>query len=217
MRPNGLADYLRHYEHQGGIVVSQERKFIYMKAPRTGGTSILRRVLEPAIPGIIHFKDTPRPFTRWKCQLTDEELEDYFIFSFVRNPWDRFVSISCYFELPVDRFVRRFDQYRRSAAVRSHSLPLYGYTHCGGMVFADFVGRFEHLQTDFEQVCARIGLRPTRLPHANRTSHDHYSRYFNAETKAAVASLYAKDIEAFDYRFEDPGESSRSSTRAACH
>src|SRR5690348_4048323 len=108
MRPLGLADYLRTFEHPGGIIVSEERKFIYMKAPRTAGTSILRKVLEPAIPGMIHEKDAPEAFAAWKRRITDERLAEYFIFSFVRNPWDRFVSIACYFKLSVAQLARQF-------------------------------------------------------------------------------------------------------------
>jgi hypothetical protein len=203
MRTTGLADYLRRFEHQGGVIVCEEHRFIYMKAPRTGGTSILRKVLEPAFPGIVHAKASPESFARWKRELTDKQLEDYFIFSFVRNPWDRFVSIATYFRVPVDRLAKDFKRYQRRTAIRSHSLPLCQYTHCEGIAFADFIGRFENLQADFERVCRRIGCRPGLLPHESRTTHEHYSQYYDTDTKEAVAQLYARDIDAFGYRFEE--------------
>lgn len=202
MRPAGLADYLRKFEHLGGIIVCEQRKFIYMKATRTGGTSILREVLEPAIPSIIHFKDTPRPFSRWLQRITDELLDEYCIFSFVRNPWDRFVSIAFYFKVPVEQLARELDRYRQRESIRTHSVPLHRYTHFDGRPFADFIGRFENLQADFDRLCDRLALPLQRLPHASKTRHEHYSRYYDAALMNDVAEIYAKDIELFDYRFD---------------
>lgn len=202
MRPVGLADYLRCFDHPGGIVVSRERKFIYMKAPRTSGTSILRRVLQTQVPGLIHHKDAPEPFAEWRSRIDDEQLAEYYIFSFVRNPWDRFVSIACYFKLPIERLALEFDRLRQDEPLRSHSLPQYGYSHCHGIRFADSIGRFENLQSDFNRICKRIGLKPSSLPHVNRTTHEHYSRYYDLRTKEVVTNLYAQDIRTFAYQFE---------------
>jgi hypothetical protein len=173
-----------------------------MKAPRTGGTSILRKVLEPRIPGIIHFKDNPKEFSAWLARVTDAHLNEYFIFSFVRNPWDRFVSIACYLDIPLIRMAKEFNTLRKQEPLRSHSLPLYGYAHCNGARFADFIGRFENLQADFDRVCKRLGLPRTRLPRVSRTDHEHYARYYDANVRRIVARLYADDIKAFGYRFD---------------
>lgn len=200
----GLSDYLRSFPHPGGIIVCEERKFIYMKAPRTGGTSILRQTLEPAIPSIVHVKDAPQRFDAWRREITDDRLDDYFIFTFVRNPWDRFVSISCYLGVPIRRLARKFRELQRDDAIRTHSLPLYQYAHCGGELFVDFVGRFERLQHDFDQVAARLRLPRQPLPHASRTAHAHYSGYYDADLKQRVADIYADDLRAFEYRFERP-------------
>ena len=53
-RPPGLASYLKHFEHRGGIIVCERRKFIYMKAPRTGGN-----VHPPQDSGTCHRRDHP--------------------------------------------------------------------------------------------------------------------------------------------------------------
>ena len=61
----GLTDYLRNHEHPRGIIVCPEKKFIYMKATKTAGTSVLRGVLEPQISSIFHQKDQPEIFQNW--------------------------------------------------------------------------------------------------------------------------------------------------------
>ena len=43
-----LSDYLKKFPHQGGIIVCEEKKFIYMKACKTAGTSISKVLLPHA-------------------------------------------------------------------------------------------------------------------------------------------------------------------------
>jgi len=69
-------------------------------------------------------------------------------------------------------------------------------------LLVDFVGRFERLLEDFKKVCQRLELGDIELPRTNATVHDHYSRYYNNETKKIVADHYAKDIDFFGYVFE---------------
>jgi len=38
-----------------------------------------------------------------------------------------------------------------------------------GDIIVDFVGKFENLRTDFNQICQHLGLPPTELPHINKS------------------------------------------------
>lgn len=66
----------------------------------------------------------------------------------------------------------------------------------------DFIGRFENLQKDFNQICKTINIPFIELPKLNSTSHDHYSKY-NEETKKIVAEIFQKDIDYFGYKYEE--------------
>lgn len=100
-----------------------------------------------------------------------------------------------------------------------------------GRLMVDFVGRFEQLQQSMDEVCRRLGLPPRPLPHDNaslsvlhrardkgwcdmlkavfaavsptqwRNTFPRYRDYYDEETKAFVARLYRKDIDAFGYEF----------------
>ena len=156
-----------------------------------------------------------------------EEFERLFRFAFVRNPFERIVSEYRYRNYFHHRSFRDFvlnklprpgwdDKYR-------HVMPQYDMLHDpDGRPLVDFVGRFESLQADFDQVCARLGIEDSALPHRNpsdkksrnlkrrmrnalfRNGEDdksHYTEFYDQKTKEAVSRLYRKDIEAFGYRF----------------
>ena len=199
---NGLADYLRSPEDPSGIIVSEQRKFIYMKAAKTAGTSILREGFEKMDIGTFHLKDHPDQYNEWINRITDKDLEDYFIFSVIRNPWDRLVSTATYFKIPVKEFVKNIDDYWENDDIKQHSLPCSLYTHLNGEPFVDFVCRFECLQPDMNLVFDHLDLRREKLPFVNRSKHYHYSRYYNDTEKNIIEDKYRNDIKYFGYAFE---------------
>lgn len=150
-----------------------------------------------------HFKDDRDRFLQWLETITDDALADYRIFSFVRNPWDRAVSIARYFDIPLAEFA---SNHRRLISgdpnLRLHSLPCHRYTHLEGIPFVDMIGRFEQLERDFRDICKTLGISPPdRLPHANASERTHYNYYFNSETQSSVQDIYQEDVELFNYQF----------------
>lgn len=198
----GLSAYLSNHEHQAGIIVCEKKKFIYMKPTKTAGTSILRMNLEKRLPGIIHKKDHPQQFNKWIEKITDEELNDYFIFSVVRNPWDRLVSVAAYFKIPFKKFVHNVHEYRKDDNLKIHSLPQHFYTHYNGNIFVDMFCRFESLQADINLVFDRIGIERNKLPYVNRSSHRYYASYYSEDEIKIVEDLYADDINYYGYMFD---------------
>ena len=160
--------------------------------------------------------------------VSAEEYAALFKFSFVRNPYERIVSEYLYRNYFSHRSFRDFvlrrlpppgwgDDYR-------HVMPQYDMLHdANGRLLVDFVGRFENLQQDFGEVCARLGIENAALPHRNRSNKRsrtlkrrvrnfvfrngedgkrRYTDFYDDETRASVARLYRQDIEAFGYGFD---------------
>lgn len=198
----GLASHLRSHEHPGGIIVCEQSKFIYMKPAKTAGTSILRASFEKEVSGIFHLKDQPDQFQEWVNRITDEELEEYYIFSVVRNPWDRLVSLAAYFKVPFKEFIQNIDDYWEDKNIRIHSLPLSLYTHIGDSQFVDFICRFECLQPDINLVFDHIGINRQQLPYVNRSKHKHYSCYYTEYEIKKVQEIYKNDIKNYGYSFQ---------------
>jgi len=68
-------------------MINHKHKFIYLHTPKTGGMSIGSALYEA-----LGIKDIYQSFHIHYDDLNEEILRDYFVFTFVRNPWDRIVS-----------------------------------------------------------------------------------------------------------------------------
>jgi hypothetical protein len=67
----------------------------------------------------------------------------------------------------------------------------------------DYIIRFENLTDDFRAVCTALGISPPTLPQYNRSSRDHYSKYYDDELRELVRTRFAAEIEHFNYTFEE--------------
>lgn len=150
-------------------------------------------------------------------QTIAPKIPDVFMFTFVRNPWDRVVSaFHCLQDHP-GRFGRRW---RKEGGVRLsrdfrayvlkalkddqksiHFQPQTRTFMCDGEFIPNmFIGRFEQLARDWAVVADRIGV-PKHLPHVNKSTHRPYQELYDKESRQVVADVYAEEIEALGYEF----------------
>lgn len=211
-------------------MISHRYKCIFVEVPRTGSTSIRALLGEPAVPHLniwqikqqIESADWFRSrvlsrtvrLTRQAFALVTRQqssiFETYFKFGFVRNPWDRTVSLFRRLrENGKDRgqtFEEFVDGLHFSSATCVHPVPhryqLDWFVNPDGEVILDFVGRFEHLARDWSQVSQRIGLAAS-LPHLNESGSGrrHYTEYYTSRTRDLIAQRFSVDIEYFGYEF----------------
>lgn len=161
--------------------------------------------------------------------ITQQKFDGFYKFSFVRNPWARLVSEYRYRNFLSHKSFKDFVMNKLPAPGRDdkyrHIMPQTGmlYDNSGNLL-VDFVGKFEHLQQDFDQVCQQLGIADSSLPHVNssdkksrelrRKVRNYFHRnaesklhgyvdYYDSETREFVADLYRADIENFSYSFAD--------------
>jgi hypothetical protein len=135
-----------------------------------------------------------------------ELFDRYFSFVFVRNPWDRILSIYHFSKLRPEgvlydaAMTRDLDGFVEHLVQTGLPDQIDYVSDEDGRIIVDFVGRFERIEEDFAQVCDRIGVRAS-LPHRNRTKHPPYVEAHSAKARDQVAELCRRDIEAFGYTF----------------
>jgi hypothetical protein len=162
-------------------------------------------------------KSNPRIDAQHKFikHFTDVDISNFFTFSFVRNPWDRFLSE--YFFIKKNNgcgcknfnFSEKFPTFKKYVLKSGKSCSWYPHelnqldflSDDSGDINVDYIGKFENLQEDFNTICKKIGLPNQQLPHTNKSKHKHYTEYYDDETREIVAEKYAKDIEYFGYKF----------------
>lgn len=146
------------------------------------------------------------PAARARALLGAACWDDYFKFSIERNPWDR--QVSYYFYLHRDPETRPdFETYLSDPRYRAR-IDNFSIYALGDKIAVDRVLRYETLADDFAGAMATLGVsEPPALPHAkgrSRPEEADYRAYYTAMTRDIVAGWYAREIEAFGYRF-DPG------------
>jgi hypothetical protein len=197
-------------------------RFVFFSNPRTGSESI-REALNP-------YSDIfSRPADPlWDDHRTPDELAvifenrglslaSYFKFCFVRNPWERLVSYYQYFK-PDKNFKLiwvtgawenrlSFTGFVESLLTRSYPFLHQRHFALGknGVAPMDYVGRYETLEDDWRQICAKLNIEAA-LPWVNRSRRRFpYQIFYNDRTRKIVAEVFAKDVRLADYRFEPLG------------
>jgi len=211
-------------------MISHQYKFIFVHIPKTGGMSISRLIGRFALPlrllaGDDYWTDVHGKYFHYIEKYGWDTWDKYYKFAFVRNPWSRLISSFFYlsgdgnnifdkklsdkyikkYENDFSRFVKEF--------VPSNMIKFLFHMHpqhefiCDqeGRIMIDFVGSYENIQEDFNKICDKFETPHVILPHINKTQYtktQHYSTYYNDETREIVADVYSRDIQLFGYTFE---------------
>lgn len=208
------------------MLISDTKRFIFVHVPKAAGKSVREALAPYCLPrppkfhSLLRRFGLPRDYRRYRFRthggLVDAQrilpaavFRDYFKFAFVRNPWDRLVS-SYHYILerpghPHHRRVRRLGSFAAYVEYEAHRGKFRQYDllcRTGGEPGMDFVGRFERLEQDFDQVCRKLGIEAA-LPHVNVSRHRSYADYYDPATRALVERSWRQDIEAFGYTFDE--------------
>lgn len=215
------------------MIISSGRNYIFVHIPKTGGTSMALALEGRAMKDDILIGDTPKARKRrrrlkgaqsagrlWKhSTLADiqglvppEQIARAFVFTMVRNPWDRMVSYYHWlraqkFDHPAVHLAQAEDfsgflnashtqQTIRAAPYDSYMRAPDGADHCDAYI------RLEHLEQDTAPLWDHLGFRLS-LAVSNRSPRVRdYRSYYSAGDASLVQSLCQTDIQRFGYSFD---------------
>ena len=212
-------------------VTGLKRDVLFFWVPKCAGTSVYSTLLKHGCPAELWLDPTRRFANRGistfghvsipklvEAQVIKRRyLENAFKFGFVRNPFDRVVSLYFYLQktnclevpetMSFAAFCRQIDRQEFPPVGLYNRL---GLNQCNPMVdwlldqdgrmLVDFVGRHETVAGDFEKICRVIGIQ-AQIPHENKTAHRPYREYYATEARAIVERVYRQDLDTFGYGF----------------
>lgn len=192
-------------------MILKKRKIIFIHIPKTGGTS-----MENALIGKSNILNSNHKKASEYARRNN--LDDFFKFTIVRNPWDKMVSEYFYYKQGGspgfwrDKILHKQMPDSFLKFVKNNFWPVKPKRpkhHCAQFSFLsangeenvmDYICRFETLHEDAATVSDKIGFR-LKLPHLRKSEHRHYSEYYDTEALEIVAKKYKKDIDYFGYKF----------------
>ena len=206
-------------------LVLDEEKVVYLVIQKVACTSIKASMV--SLDSTEYYTDVIKAIRRTgrtATSLNARDYRDYFVFTFVRNPFMRLIS--CYenkyhpkrrpgqsTRLKYDHYLMgylRKDRGFRSFARRVSRIPdRIADSHFASQSFMidrmgqnpapNFVGHFEHLAEEYEPIRKKYGFMP--LPHHNPTKKaTFWMDYYDLPTARRVYQRYKKDVERFGYQ-----------------
>jgi len=232
------------------MIISHKHKFIFIHLHKCAGTSITKS-LQPYLrqQSLFLKKDIIMGCTPKHEELSNKSRksgsiykhsmageiksfigkalwEDYFVFAFVRNPWD--LVLSKYYWWHKTDAKWNDDAQKEKQKIMSMSFTEFARTIQGSYnqtmsyslstekiqedstepcekINLNFIGKFENLQEDFFKVCDALKLPRIHLPNANPSfelrNGKNYTHFYTEESRDIIADVYKKDIELFGYSF----------------
>ncbi len=210
------------------MLISDQKKFIFVHLSKTAGTSI-RTALEPyAIEpptdkwhSFLRRLDLPKDYRQFKFRrhaflsaankkLPNDIYQSYFKFAVVRNPWDRLVS-SYHSHYGLKEELNQTRKYKEPIGFfkflqkqrQRNNFQLERITNLAGQIDLDYMLRFEQLNTDIEQLADKLGVE-IKLPHRNHSfrKKSSYHDYYDQRSKDFVAEHWQQEIELLEYEFD---------------
>jgi hypothetical protein len=201
-------------------MISLQKRFLFIHIPKTAGNSIqtaLRDYSEDQLVALRKEQDGIERFglrnpnykikkhstlAEYRDALGNEQFRGLYKFTCVRNPWDRMVS---YYFTPTQT-PETWDR-KKFRKIISKAVSVADYLRLDNgernpFANADYIMRFENLTEDFRTVCRTLAISPPTLPRYNRSSREHYSKYYDDELGELVRTRFAAEIERFGYTFE---------------
>ena len=197
-------------------MIDHQRKIVFIHIPKTYGVStgiLFGWPIDLANLSVSLHYDT---------ELTEDICKNYFMFTFVRNPFERCLSLYYFwkkyakFSFDFNFFCRhpdlvfQFAVYGKGWSTREecHLWTQSCLNNNREMwKYVDFIGRCETYENDIKYLLDKFDVNcPEILPHENKAFSElekHYSEFYNEKSKSIVSNRYTEDLERFNYSFSE--------------
>ena len=207
-------------------------KFIFIHAPKTGGNSIQHALRDYCVDditemdngdwydsgGTLHNFEVANPVVNYKHGTIKDyydnwkeedfgNIDDYFKFCVVRNPWER--AISAYFYKYQTVIYAGVEGLIKEKFMKENELQSMSSYYCiDGDISVDYCTKIETIQEGFNEVCDKLNIPKQGLLKLNNAgdvlrANTRYVEYYDQEMIDHIGNLYSDDVENFGYNFGD--------------
>jgi hypothetical protein len=196
--------------------INIEKKFLWVWIPKNAGSFFFSH---PSICGSWHAKEGSHKTYKELSLIVRDDLDSYFKFAFVRNPYDKIVSAFHHFSKAhkfdiyksfEDFILNNFEDDHGNIDIKNSKTFLSTYRRFGingethndhfipqieyiigdnNSIEMDFIGRFESLYVDFCFVCDSIGISKIKNQVKNKSTHDCYMKYFEGKNSRSKLDI----------------------------
>lgn len=192
-------------------MICRKEKYIFIHIPKTAGSSIEKALVTPDCELLSNQREKGLVLNHLTINeaiknnfISLEELKSFFVFAFVRNPWDRIVSDIFYLnflpEFKHKTFPEKVRIYCEMDNYGNHIVPQVDFFK-DYWQYVDFIGKFENLQQDFDHICTILKKSQINLLHNNKTRHPPYFKLLTPELIDLIRIKYQQDILKFNYKY----------------
>ncbi len=210
-------------------LISYRKKFIFFHLYKCGGNS-LRQVLNKVDThsiewgGVHGLPDDVR--THYLREDKLNVFDDFYIFTFIRNPYDFMVSTYFYGKsnpnhfmhndilnnnMTMTEFIPYYMKIREnhlSSSIRPFGsnkvVTIKDWLHDNnGNEIMDYVGKLETMQSDVKKIFKTLNLPLSQVPvvNVNGNRDKNYRKYYNGTSKNMIDQYFAWELEKFKYLF----------------
>lgn len=175
--------------------VSNKYKICFIHIPKTGGSTIekifFNRHLESEHLDVEHYI----------------EYDNYFIFSIVRNPYTRIISLYNYYKnggnksnydknvinnITLDKFIESYTSYNIKV-LKPQNLFLKNSNRI------NYIGKFENLENEIIDICKKVNFPLKHIPHLRKTTYTN-NYVISPNFVNLVNKIYKEDFEKYNYK-----------------
>jgi len=210
-------------------LINHNKKFMFFHLYKCGGTSVRRFIADNTIDTIEVHTGHALPIDMKRQMEIDgnpQAFDEYFKFTFIRNPFDFIVSTYFYAKysanhfmhkdivghgMNIEKFIPYYMQHRENDIAKKDQL--FGQNRVvtikdwlldsNGSFLVNHIGKVETIDRDMALITNRLGIGLNEVPKENVNANRDigYRQYYSGRARKMIEKHFEWELDVFEYEF----------------